>query len=52
MDKLVYQVFGNDEAKINALINGDVDFLDEFPTTLVETSPQCAGRHRQQCQVQ
>ena len=43
VDKLVYQVFGNDEAKINALINGDVDFLDEFPTTLVEPLRNAPG---------
>ena len=47
VDRLIYQVFGNDEAKINALINGDVDFLDEFPTTLVDTAPERPGCHRQ-----
>ncbi len=43
VDSLIYQVFGNDEAKINALINGDVDFLDEFPTTLVDPLRNAPG---------
>ncbi len=43
VDQLIYQVFGNDEAKINALINGDVDFLDEFPTTLVDPLRNAPG---------
>ena len=43
VDKLIYQVFGNGEAKVNALINGDVDFLDEFPSTLVDTLRSAPG---------
>ena len=43
VDQLVYQVFGNGEAKVNALINGDVDFLDDFPATLVDTLRNAQG---------
>ncbi|MFN8521400.1 MAG: ABC transporter substrate-binding protein [Chloroflexota bacterium] len=34
VDELVYQFFDNDEAQVNALISGEVDFLDNFPATL------------------
>jgi peptide/nickel transport system substrate-binding protein len=37
IDELVYQFFDNDEAQVNALINGEVDFLDNFPPTHAET---------------
>jgi peptide/nickel transport system substrate-binding protein len=37
IDQLVYQFFDNDEAQVQALINGDVDFLDNFPPTLAQT---------------
>lgn len=37
IDQLVYQYFDNDEAQVQALINGDVDFLDNFPPTLADT---------------
>ncbi len=43
IDRLLYQVFGNGEAKVNALINGDVDFLDEVPATLVDTLQGAQG---------
>lgn len=43
IDRLLYQVFGNDEAKVNALMNGDVDFLDTVPATLLETLRNTPG---------
>lgn len=35
IDELIYQYFDNDEAQVNALVNGDVDFLDNFPPGLI-----------------
>ncbi len=35
IDELIYQVFENDEAQIAALREGSVDFLDNFPPTLI-----------------
>ncbi|MCY7419550.1 MAG: peptide ABC transporter substrate-binding protein [Chloroflexi bacterium] len=43
IDELVYQYFDNDEAQVNALIAGEVDFLDNFPATLGETLMSAAG---------
>ncbi len=37
VDELVYQYFANDEAQVNALIAGDVDYLNIFPPTLAPT---------------
>jgi len=37
IDELVYQFFDNDEAQVNALISGDVDYLNLFPPTLAPT---------------
>ena len=37
IDELVYQFFDNDEAQVNALISGDVDYLNIFPPTLART---------------
>jgi peptide/nickel transport system substrate-binding protein len=34
IDELIYQFFNNDEAQVNALLAGEVDFLDNFPATL------------------
>jgi peptide/nickel transport system substrate-binding protein len=43
IDQLVYQYFDNDEAQVNALISGDVDFLDNFPPTLAPRIQGAAG---------
>jgi peptide/nickel transport system substrate-binding protein len=43
IDELVYQFFDNDEAQVNALISGDVDFLNEFPATLAPTLQSAAN---------
>jgi peptide/nickel transport system substrate-binding protein len=43
IDELVYQYFDNDEAQVQALINGDVDFLDNFPPTLADTLLSAQG---------
>jgi peptide/nickel transport system substrate-binding protein len=37
IDRLVYQFFDNDEAQVQALITGDVDYLNLFPPTLAPT---------------
>ncbi len=37
IDQLVYQFFDNDEAQVQALITGDVDYLNLFPPTLAPT---------------
>jgi peptide/nickel transport system substrate-binding protein len=43
VDELVYQFFDNDEAQVNALISGEVDFLDNFPATLASRLEGAAG---------
>ncbi len=43
IDELVYQYFDNDEAQVNALKSGEVDFLDNFPATLAETLTSAEG---------
>ncbi|MEO7117952.1 MAG: ABC transporter substrate-binding protein, partial [Candidatus Limnocylindrales bacterium] len=35
IDELIYQYFENDEAQVNALGDGSVDFLDNFPPGLI-----------------
>ncbi|MBX3029429.1 MAG: ABC transporter substrate-binding protein [Chloroflexi bacterium] len=43
IDQLVYQYFDNDEAQVQALINGDVDFLDNFPPSLASALEGAPG---------
>lgn len=43
IDELVYQFFDNDEAQVNALLAGDVDFLDNFPPTLASRLQDAPG---------
>ncbi|MEZ4598010.1 MAG: ABC transporter substrate-binding protein, partial [Chloroflexota bacterium] len=43
IDELVYQFFDNDEAQVNALIAGEVDFLDNFPATLASRVEGATG---------
>lgn len=43
VDQLVYQYFDNDEAQVNALMAGEVDFLDNFPATLASRLEGAAG---------
>ena len=33
VDEVVFQTFGNADARVQALINGDVDMITEFPNT-------------------
>jgi peptide/nickel transport system substrate-binding protein len=43
IDELVYQYFDNDEAQVNALIAGDVDYLNLFPPTLAQKLMEAPG---------
>lgn len=43
IDELIYQFFDNDEAQVNALISGEVDFLDNFPATLASRLQDAPG---------
>ena len=43
IDELVYQFFDNDEAQVNALIAGDVDYLNIFPPTLAQKLLEAPG---------
>lgn len=35
VDEVVFQTFGNADARVQALINGDVDMITEFPNTAI-----------------
>ncbi len=47
IDELVYQFFDNDEAQVNALISGDVDYLEPVPADPRADAAGGSRRHRQ-----